>query len=127
MFRKGLFAVVGVMLVSAALAAQSQPVKTVRTDISFDTDVKVGTTVLKAGHYTIVGDATQVTFHRLIDDTGYGSWRQSKDKPVVIPCKSKVLDKKAPNTLTSMPVDASGAHVLKQLVVSGTAVEFDFD
>ena len=108
MFRKGLFAVVGVMLVSAALAAQSQPVKIVKTEIAFDA-------------------ATQMTFRRMVDDSGRGAWRVSSDKAVVVPCKSKALDKKAESTFKSMPVDASGVHVLKQIVVSGTTVQFDFD
>jgi len=69
---------------------------------------------------------TQMTFRRMIDDTGRGNWRQSSDKPVVVPCKGTALAHKAENGSMDIPVEG-GVHVLKQLIVSGTSVQFDFN
>jgi hypothetical protein len=122
--------IIGLLFIPAALAAQAHtttPVKTTKDQVLFETDVMVGTTLLKAGEYAVAGDATQVTFTRLMESTdGPGHWQLSKDKPVVIAIQAKALPKKAENTEMEIPVNASGVHVLATLCLRGSTVEYTF-
>ena len=60
-------------------------VKKVKEEVAFSQDVKVGSTLLKAGRYQVASNATgdQLTFHRMVQDPTYNTiWNlDMKEKP----------------------------------------------
>ncbi len=94
--------------------------------VAFDSDVKVGGVVLKAGEYLIACDAKQATFRRVELAAG-GAWEPVRgQKPIEVAYQGQPLPEKKSETEVDFAVDASGAHVLRKLYLSGSNVEYDF-
>ena len=110
---------VGVLLTTGLLLAQdhqNSTEKVVKTDVTFSTDVRVGTTMLKAGEYQITCDRQTITFRSA--DTG---------KTLKMPCKGPELSHASDQTETHLVKDASGVYVVKKLLVKGSTVEHTFN
>lgn len=128
--KKSLIVIVGLLFAGAALSAQDlskAKVKNDREQITFDTDVKVGATVLKAGEYLVIANGTQLTFRHLVENSnGFGHYDiDMKMKPVVVVCPDAVVrPEKSESTEMDMPTDASGVKVLKRLTLVGSDVEY---
>jgi len=128
---KILSVIVGLILSTAFIGAQATQtpakVKKVRQQIEFSEDVKVGSSVLKKGFYQVTSnDNQELTFSRLLQDSGYGSQFifDNKTKPVVVKCTIAVLEAKSRGTRLDMPADSTGIHVLKSLTLDDTNVTF---
>jgi hypothetical protein len=128
---KSLLVVVGLMVAGSLVGAQAaQPkVKKVKGLVSFAQDVKVGSTVLKAGKYEVSSNDQGLTFrHMEADITLTGNWHYDpKEKPVTVKCKTTVLDAKIRGTRMDLPADSSGALVLKTITLDDTNVTFTID
>ena len=129
--RKLLSVVMGFMVAGAMVAVQAQKapsIKKVKEEVAFSQDVKVGTTLLKAGRYQVASNATgdQLTFHRMVQDPTYNTiWNlDMKEKPVVVKCTVQALTAKSKGTQLSIPTDASGVAVLKTLTLDDTNLTF---
>jgi len=120
----------GLMVASSLVAAQtkSPAIKKVKDQVTFSEDVKVGSTVLKAGRYEVSSsaDGGQLTFRRMVPDVSYPSHfnYDVKEKPVVATCTATPLPEKVRGTAMDLPADGSGVKVLKSLTLDGTNVTF---
>jgi hypothetical protein len=129
--RKLLSVVIGFMVAGALVAAQAPKtpsIKKVQEEVTFSQDVKVGATVLKAGHYQVSSSKTgdELTFRRRIQDVTYPDiWNfDMKEKPVVVKCTVTALPEKSRGTQLNMPADSSGIAVLKTLTLDDTNLTF---
>jgi hypothetical protein len=114
----------GVLLVGtqASVAARA---KTVKDQVTLAGDLKVGTTVLKAGDYEVESDGTQITFKGLVRSVDDSAQRvDSKFKPVSVPCKTTTLPKKSKLTQLDTASDPGGGTVLKGVTIKGSDVAF---
>jgi len=130
--RKLLSVVIGLMVASALVAAQTKApaIKKVKDQITFSEDVKVGSTVLKAGRYEVASsaDGGQLTFRKMIPDVSYPNiWVfDMKEQPVVAKVTAKALAEKVRGTSLDTD-DAAGLKTLKSLTLDGTNVTFTFN
>ncbi|HEX5069411.1 MAG TPA: hypothetical protein VFV78_04280 [Vicinamibacterales bacterium] len=131
--RKLVSVVVGLMVAGAMVAAQTKApaIKKVKEQVSFSDDVKVGSTILKAGRYEVSSsaDGAQLTFRKLISDISIKNQfnYDMKEKPVVANVKATPLPEKAKGTRMDLPDDPSGVKVLKSLTLDGTNITFSID
>jgi len=120
------------MVASALVAAQTKApaIKKVKDQITFSEDVKVGSTVLKAGRYEVASsaDGGQLTFRKMIPDVSYPNiWVfDMKEQPVVAKVTAKALAEKVRGTSLDTD-DAAGLKTLKSLTLDGTNVTFTFN
>jgi hypothetical protein len=116
--RKALLLVVGAVLLVGVVAAQDMkmPGPTVKQDITFTTDVRIGTTMVKAGDYRVVCDHVKIAF---FDKT-------NGKKVLEVPCKGKELTTPSKVTEAYVVLD-NGVHVLDKLYVKGSTVEHTFN
>jgi hypothetical protein len=116
-------------LVGAQAAQSPVKVKKVRQQITLSQDVKVGSTVLKAGKYEVASDEQGLTFRHLIQDSAYTEmWiRDSKVKPVVVKATATVLEAKSRSMQLDTTADPSGVPVLKSITLDDTNVKFTID
>jgi len=128
---KSVLVVAGLMLASALVGAQaSQPkVKKVKSQVTFEQDVKVGATVLKSGRYEVSSNDQGLTFKRMeADITLTGNWHYDpKVKPVTVKAKVTVLDAKIRGTRMDLPADNAGGLVLKAITLDDTNLTFTIE
>lgn len=106
----------------APLAAKA---KTVKDQVSISSDLKVGSTVLKAGDYQVTSDGKTVTFQELVRSVDNSAQRVDKGfKPVSVPCSTKPLDKKSEHTQLDTTADSGGSTVLRGLTIRGSDVSY---
>jgi hypothetical protein len=118
----GLLCAVGLLTMQTSVSAKA---KTVKDQITIASDLKVGSTVLKAGSYEVKADGTQITFQQLmrsVDDSAQVVDKHAK--PVTVPCQTKPLAKKSPATSLDTQADAAGATVLRGIEIRGSGVAF---
>ena len=131
--RKLLSVVIGLAVAGSMVAAQvkAPAIKKVKEQISFSDDVKVGSTVLKAGRYEVSSsaDGAQLTFRKLISDISIRNQfnYDMKEKPVVANVKATPLAEKAKGTTMDLPNDPSGVKILKSLTLDGTNITFTIE
>lgn len=128
--RKSLSLVIGLLLVGAVVFAQTvthdnMKEKKASDEVTFSTDVKVGTALLKAGRYKIVCDSKTIKFSLLTADPGPGNFIYEK-KVLEVPCQGKQLDARRENTSLTMPVGKDGVAVLEKLYLKGSNIEHVF-
>ena len=116
------------LLCAGALFATQAPLaakaKTVKDQVSISSDLKVGSTVLKAGDYQVTSDGKTVTFQELVPSVDNSAQRVDKNfKPVSVPCSTKPLDKKSAHTQLDT-ADAGGSTVLRGLTIRGSDVSY---
>ncbi len=112
----------GALVTQAPVSARAQ---TVEDLVALTTDLKVGTTVLKPGDYQVAVDGTTITFthlHLSVDNSV--PVKDSKFKPVSVPCQTKALPNKSEDTQLDTAADPSGGTVLKGVLIRGSEVEF---
>lgn len=129
--RQSLALAVGLLLTTGLLLAQdhgNQIEKIAKADVTFTSDIRVGTQMLKAGDYKVVCDTKMVTFTR-IDHASAGdtSGRDTNVKVLEVPCKGKELKAPAASTLVQTNVDKSGVRYVETLLLKGSNVEHVFD
>jgi hypothetical protein len=110
-----------------AFQAPSPKIKTVRAEVVVQEDMKVGSTLLKAGRYQVSSNAEQdLTFRRLIPDSSFSSqWMVDRGmKPVVVKTTATVLDAKSDSTYLETGPDSSGVPVLKSIRLQGVSLKF---
>jgi hypothetical protein len=107
----------------ASVAAKA---KTVKDQVTISADLKVGTSVLKAGSYRVESDGSKITFQHLLPSVdGYEQLVDKKVQPVSVPCSTKPLEKKSASTSLDTQADAAGGTtVLKGLQIRGSEVAF---
>ncbi|HUL73048.1 MAG TPA: hypothetical protein VLT86_08100 [Vicinamibacterales bacterium] len=138
--RKPLLVTLGLFLMMGTLIAQTHDNATEKkvTDVVvFTTDVRVGTTILKAGEYKVACDTKTVTFTRLVSGkdqewvTGLDPVEQlmvkSPAKVLEMPCKGKQLSANSENTVAEIGLDKDGVQTLKTLRLRGSNVEHVFN
>jgi hypothetical protein len=111
--------------------------KKVSDVITFSTDVRVGTTILKAGEYRVACDSKTITFTRLAsakDQEWIGGLDpveqlmvKSNAKALEVPCKGKELSAKSENTVVQIVVDKDGVRSLDKLLLHGSNIEHVFN
>jgi hypothetical protein len=107
----------------ASVAAKA---KTVKDEITISSDLKVGSSVLKAGSYRVESDGSKITFQHLLRSVdGNAQLVDKHEQPVSVPCTTKALDKKSASTSLDTQADAAGsATVLKGVQIRGSEVAF---
>jgi hypothetical protein len=124
--RKSLSLVLGLMLISAVLAAQTHnnaAEKKASDEVTFKTDVRIGSQVLKAGRYEIACDRNTIKFSLV--EVGPGIFT-TRTKKLEVPCQGKELTEKMAHTEMSLPVGPDGIPVLAKLLLKGSNVEHVF-
>ncbi|TAK15252.1 MAG: hypothetical protein EPO35_08000 [Acidobacteria bacterium] len=137
--RKFILAGIALVLTTGIAAAQThQNTKetTVKDTVIFATDVKVGTTLLKAGEYRVECDRDMIKFFLLVDAKDKDRIAQmtpveqsiqigSGKKVLEAPCKGKELSevRKATQAVVSQK---NGQFVLDMLYLRGSNVEHVF-
>lgn len=129
--RQSLSLALGLLLTTGLLLAQDHnnaTEKIAKSDVTFTSDIRVGTQTLKAGDYKVVCDSKMVTFSR-IDHPAAGdtSGRDKIVKVLEAPCKGKELKSAAESTLVQTNVDKSGVRYLETLLLKGSTIEHVFD
>jgi hypothetical protein len=90
--------------------------KTVKADFNLSSDVRVGTTILRAGEYRVQCNRETITFTPA-----------EGGKPVKFPCKGAELSKPSARTELHFVKDEVGVTVLEKLLLKGSTVEHTFD
>jgi hypothetical protein len=117
--RKSFILVLGLLMTAGILLAQDHSNATERrasVQLTFTSDTKVASTVLKAGDYEISCDTKTVTFVRVSDHK----------KVLEVPCNGTDMGKKQSDTRTETSKDASGMRVLDVLVIEGSNIRHTF-
>jgi len=117
--RKPLALLVGLTVATVVLAAQTHDnldEKIAKDSLTLTENLKVGTSVLGPGDYTVQCDTKTVTFTRKSD----------KVKAVEVPCKGKLTPNKAESTVLHTTTDAFGMRVLDKFFLRGSNVEHVF-
>jgi hypothetical protein len=105
--------------------------------ITFTTDVRVGTTVLKAGSYKVDCDSKTMVFTRLVSGKDQ-EWVDTLDpverlavlksaKALEIACKGKLLSAPSESTVMQMTTEKDGVRTLDKLLLHGSNVEHVFN
>ncbi len=105
--------------------------------VMFTTDVRVGTTVLKAGEYKVECDTKTMTFTRLVSGKDQ-EWANTLDpverlavlksaKALEIACKGKLLSAPSDSTVMQITTDKDGVRTLDKLLLHGSNVEHVFN
>ena len=118
--RKLFLFALGLMMTAGILMAQDHNNVTERrasAQITFSTDTRVGTTVLKAGEYEVSCDRQKVKFVRLTDGK----------KMLEVPCKGTELSAKQNDTRTSTIEGKDGVRVLTSLILEGSNIKHTFE
>lgn len=116
---RNMFSVVlGVVLVTAALSAQT---KKAQEDFTFSSDVRVGTQVLPAGDYHFVCDATGLTISRVTVRTEGDSYMT---KVLEVPLQPKALTAKSLHSELDMPAGSDGIPTVQAIYIEGSNVEY---
>jgi hypothetical protein len=107
-----------VVLTTAVVLAQDHQntnEKTVKETITFSTDTKVGTQILKAGEYRVTCDRETISF-------------RDSDGKTVLKTKCKGAELSAPSDHSELhTLDVGGARVLTKLLLKGSNVEHEFN
>ena len=123
-----LVGVVGVAGIAAAQDHNNMTEKKVSDQITFSTDVRVGTQLIKAGEYLVTCDTKTVKFTRLEQTyEGPGHWQKASDKPFEFVCKGKELPTKSERTELDMPPGSDGVPVLAKMYIRGSNIEHTFN
>jgi hypothetical protein len=118
----GLLSAAALLGTQATVAARA---KTFKDQVTLSSDLKVGSTVLKAGDYQVASDGTQITFKELVRSVDDSAQRvNTKVKAVSVPCQTKALPSKSATTQLDTAADPSGGTVLKGVTIRGSDVAF---
>jgi hypothetical protein len=123
--RKSLSLVLGVLALGAVVMAQTHDNATEKKasdEITFASDTKIGTHVLKAGRYQVACDTKTIKFSLITVGPGLYT---TVTKVLEVPCEGKHLTEKSIHTEVSLPVK-DGAPVLEKLTLRGGNVEHQF-
>jgi hypothetical protein len=127
MRKLGMF-VVGLLAAGALLSTQASAAakaKEFKDQVTLSADLKVGSTVLKAGDYQVASDGSKITFKELVRSVDDSAQRvNTKFKAVSVPCQTKPLSTKSASTQLDTAVDPSGGTVLKGVTIRGSDVAF---
>ena len=126
--RKSLSLVLAVLLVGAVVLAQTHnntTEKKASAEVTFTSDVMVGTHLLKAGRYQIACDTKTVKFSLISTDAREGGFISMK-KVLEVPCDGKQLEARHVHTEMSLPPNKDGVPVLQKLYLDGSNVEHIF-
>ena len=115
-FALGIAVLVTTGLVVLAQDHSNSTEKAVKADVSYSSDVRVGTTILKAGDYRVACDRETVTFTPV-----------ESGKTLRMPCKGAQLGAPSTQTESHLAQDASGVKFLQKLLLKGSSVEHTFD
>ncbi len=99
--------------------------KKASAEVTFTSDVMVGTHLLKAGRYQIACDTKTVKFSLITTDVGMGQFTSMK-KVLEVPCEGNALTERHVHTEMSMPANKAGVPVLQKLLLDGSNVEHVF-
>ena len=138
--RKPLLVALGLILMIGALVAQTHDnatEKKVSDVVQFSTDVRVGTTVLKAGEYRIACDTKTVTFTRQVSAKDQ-EWIntldpverlavQKSEKALEVKCLGREMTTKADQTVVTLGVGKDGVRTLDRLYLRGSNIEHVFN
>ena len=138
--RKSFLVALGLFLMMGTLIAQTHDnatEKKVSDVIVFSTDIRIGTTVLKAGEYRVACDSKTITFTRLASakdaewigglDPVEQLMVKSNTKALEVPCKGKALSSASENTVVQIVTDKDGVRSLDKLLLKGSNVEHTFN
>ena len=117
--RKPLAVLLGLFVAAIVLAAQTHSnmeEKTAKDSVTLTSDLKVGSTVIGPGEYTVVCDTKTITFTRKSD----------KVKSAEVPCKGTLMPTRADRTVLHTSTDPSGTRVLDKFLLRGSNVEHVF-
>ena len=117
--RKPLAVLLGLTVATIALAAQTHnnlDEKIAKDSLTLTANLKIGTSVLGPGDYSVQCDTKTISFTRKSD----------KVKSVEVPCKGKLTPDKAQSTVLHTSTDAWGMRVLDKLYLRGSNVEHVF-
>jgi hypothetical protein len=117
--RRAFVLVTAILLAGGFVFAQTHSnmtEKTVKADFTLTSDVRVGTTILKAGEYRVQCNRETISF---IPFEG--------GKTVKYPCKGAELSKPSDRTELHFVKDSFGVTVLEKLLMKGSTVEHTFD
>jgi hypothetical protein len=135
-----LFLAAGILATGGLLAAQghdNMTAKTVKDTIMFSTNVRVGTTVLKAGMYRITCDREKMSFTllyekkdaeriELLDPADQVGVVGNGKKVLEVPCKGPQLAVNWATTEAQFGSEKDGVQVLEKLYLRGSNIEHVF-
>lgn len=137
--RKPLLVILGLLFAIGTLVAQTHEnagEKKVSDVLLFTTDVRVGSTVLKAGEYAVACDTKTVTFtlRYLAKDQEWINTLDpverlnalKSDKVLETPCVGKDLGAPADRTVMQLGPAKDGARPLETLCLRGSTIEHVF-
>ncbi len=116
--RKLLSIVVGLVLVSAVVAAQHSNMKEtpLKADLSLSADVQFGPNLLKAGDYKVKCDRETITF----------SLADSGKKVLEVPCKGREMKEASTVTEVHITMQPSGVRKCDNMLLKGSPIEHVF-
>ena len=118
--RKVFSAVLGLVLLTSVLAAQT---KKAEENFTFSSNVRVGSKVLEAGDYLFKYDGKNVTISRVTKRTGGDSYLT---KVATLNVQTKALPAKSEHSQLVMPNGKDGVPTVQAFFVEGSDVEFIF-
>ena len=90
--------------------------KAVKADLTFTSDVRVGTLTLPAGEYRVVCNRETISFTPA-----------EGGKSVKLPCKGAELNAPSEQTEAHLAKGPSGGMVLQKLLLKGSSIAHTFD
>jgi hypothetical protein len=117
--RKPLAVLLGMTVATVVLAAQTHSnleEKNAKDSLTLTSNLKVGSTVLGPGEYSVQCDTKTITFTRKSD----------KVKSAELPCKGTLMPNKADSTVLHTSTDKAGMRVLDKFFLRGSNVEHVF-
>lgn len=117
--RKILPVLAGLFVATVVLAAQvhdNMEEKTAKDSLTLTSNLKIGTTVIGPGEYTVQCNTKTVTFTRKSD----------KVKSAEVPCKGMLMPDRADTTVLHTSTDRHGLRVLDKFYLRGSNVEHVF-
>jgi hypothetical protein len=118
--RKVFSAVLGLVLLTSVLAAQT---KKAEENFTFSSNVRVGSKVLEAGDYLFKYDGKNVTISLVTKRTGGDSYLT---KVATLNVQTKTLPTKSAHSQLVMPNGKDGVPTVQAFYVQGSDVEFIF-
>ena len=117
--RKILPPLIGLFVAGVVLAAQTHrntDEKVAKDSLTLTSNLKIGSTVIGPGDYTVQCDTKRITFTRKSD----------KVKSADLPCEGTLLSHKAEQTALHTSTNRNGERVLDRLYLRGSNVEHVF-
>ena len=117
--RRPLAVLLGMFVAAIVLAAQTHSnmdEKTAKESLTLTSNLKVGSTVIGPGEYTVVCDTKRITFTRKSDKVNVAE----------VPCKGTLMPAKADTTILHTSTDSTGTRVLDRFYLRGSNVEHVF-